>query len=341
MAAEHAPSAARLCLFYGDDLPELGDQVRSLAASLTGDPTMLEMNTNRLSGRDASLDALKASAYAMPFLTERRLVIAVDPQEGFKTKEGRAQWGSFLDHLPETTLLAVVIHDEYGGKRDGWKVMNKNGKFLLEWAEKAGPQAFVKPCPLPQPYEMPKWIQDQTRKMGGRCEPQAAATLATFIGADTGAARQEIAKLLAYVNYARPIEAEDVQEVVSAGSQANVFEMVDAIGMGSTTRALRHLDGLLQDQDPYSLFGMIVRQFRLLLLAREQLAAARLDSYGLAERLSVNRFVAEKLLSQAPRYSLTKLEDIYHRLLNIDMMMKTGQADPVIALQTFIVSLNA
>jgi DNA polymerase-3 subunit delta len=117
--------------------------------------------------------------------------------------------------------------------------------------------------------------------------------------------------------------------------------MVDALGQGRTNVALRQLDGLLQNGDPYSLFGMVVRQFRLLLLTREQLAYGRLDAATLAKRLSINSFVAEKLLAQAPRYSLTKLETIYHGLLEVDMMMKTGQSEPVVALQTFIISLNA
>jgi DNA polymerase-3 subunit delta len=334
-------AAARVHLFYGDDQPEINDQTQALAAAVSADETLRSMNVNRLTGKEATLDALKGSAYAMPFLADRRVVLVVNPQETWRAKDTRSQWLGFLDGLPESTQLAVLVYDEYGGKRDGWKVMNHNGKFLLEWAAQAGASAAVHLCSLPQPYEMPKWIQEQTRKMGGRCEAQAAAALAGLIGADTGVARQEISKLLAYVNYARPIEAEDVQEIAAAGNQSNVFEMVDALGQGRTNVALRQLDGLLQNGDPYSLFGMVVRQFRLLLLTREQLAYGRLDAATLAKRLSINSFVAEKLLAQAPRYSLTKLETIYRGLLDVDMMMKTGQSEPVVALQTFIISLNA
>jgi DNA polymerase III delta subunit len=41
--------------------------------------------------------------------------------------------------------------------------------------------------------------------------------------------------------------------------------MVDAIGSGGTQEALRMLHSLLDEQDSARMFGMIIRQFSLLL----------------------------------------------------------------------------
>jgi len=84
---------------------------------------------------------------------------------------------------------------------------------------------------------------------------------------------------------------------------------------------------------------MIVRQFRLLILTKEAVLEGVLSSPTLSRRLKVPDFVASKLLVQAQHYSLTDLESIYHRLFKIDKMIKTGQIDADIALQTFVAEL--
>lgn len=324
-------------LFYGDDSFSMEEELQSLPASMPGDPGIVEMNTTRLAGREASLEALKAAAYALPFLAEQRLVIANNPQEGLRAKEARAQWTAFLNNLPDTTRLVIAIVDTYESKARGWKVMDHTGAFLREWAEQNPAKARVNVCRALAAYQMTAWIQKRAKKLGGRFEAQAAAALAELTGPEPGIAGQEIAKLLAYVNYQRPVELEDVQEAAAAGGiQANVFDMADAIGLGKSGLALRQLNQLLENTDPQNLFGMIVRQFRLLILAREQLDRTRLDSRSLAAKISVHPMVAEKLLVQAQRYSLPKLETIYHRLGNMDKAIKTGQVDAVVALQTFI-----
>jgi DNA polymerase-3 subunit delta len=95
------------------------------------------------------------------------------------------------------------------------------------------------------------------------------------------------------------------------------------------------LHRLLEDQDAFALWGMIIRQFRLMLLAREVI-----DSHGMVpdvqEALRVHPFVAEKIYGQAKRFSLPALESIYHRLLLIDEAAKTGQAPLDFSLDIFI-----
>ncbi len=103
-------------------------------------------------------------------------------------------------------------------------------------------------------------------------------------------------------------------------------------------QALGLLHRLLEVQDPQSLFGMIVRQFRLLIQAREVLDDGRAGQ--MATELRVHPFVADKLSSQARRFDISQLEAIYHRLLLLDEEAKTGQASYDLAFDTFIAGLN-
>jgi DNA polymerase III delta subunit len=45
------------------------------------------------------------------------------------------------------------------------------------------------------------------------------------------------------------------------------------------------------------------------------------------------------MLFQAKGYSLSGLEEIYHRLLEMDRQMKTSQIDADVALQAFVAEL--
>ena len=90
---------------------------------------------------------------------------------------------------------------------------------------------------------------------------------------------------------------------------------------------------------PIPLFGMIIRQFRLLILARDVL-----DQNGrtaeIEKALKVHPFVAGKVEKQASLFNMSQLKEIFHRLLNTDEAMKTGQMEPKIAIEMFVSQLS-
>jgi len=150
---------------------------------------------------------------------------------------------------------------------------------------------------------------------------------------------QEIEKLLAYVNYQRPVELDDIEYLVAYAGETSVFEMVDAIGARNGREAQHLLHRLLEEDEPLRLYGMIIRQFRLLLLTRELLDAGYRES-EIASALKTPGFVVRKLIGQVRTFSLLQLEAIYHKLLEIDEAIKTGQTDGDVALDTLIAALS-
>jgi DNA polymerase-3 subunit delta len=214
-----------------------------------------------------------------------------------------------------------------------------NKHWLTKWSGKHGnlvkSQAFM----LPRPWEMTGWIVNETKSQGGEIEPAAAAKLAEMVGVDTRQAGQEIAKLLAYVNWERQVRVQDVEAVSIVTAQESVFDFVDALANGDSKSAQHLLHRLLENEDAFSLWGMVIRQFRLLLMAREVL-----DSRGskddVARALGVHPFVAEKTTGQARAFDLPVLEQIYHKLLEIDEGAKTGQFTLDLALDTLVMELT-
>jgi DNA polymerase-3 subunit delta len=210
--------------------------------------------------------------------------------------------------------------------------------WLVKWAEKNEKLIQTKTYMLPRLKEMTGWIVNETKKQAGQIEPRAAEMLKDMVGVDTRQAGMEIAKLLAYVNWARPINSQDVEAVCIVTSQQSVFDFVDALSNGNGKSAQHLLHRLLESEDLFALWGMVVRQFRLLIQAREILDG-RGNKDDVARALGVHPFVAEKTTQQAARFSIESLESIYRKLLRIDEGVKTSQITLDLALDTLVMEL--
>jgi DNA polymerase-3 subunit delta len=119
-----------------------------------------------------------------------------------------------------------------------------------------------------------------------------------------------------------------------------VFDFVDALSNGNGKSAQHLLHRLLESEEPFSVWGMIVRQFRYLIQAREILDA-RGNKDDMARAVQIHPFVAEKAMQQASRFSIESLESIYHKLLRIDEGVKTSQLTLELAMDTLVVELTA
>ncbi len=328
-------------ILRGDDSTKTGALINQFKAEL-GDAEMAGLNTNSLDGAQASLEDIRSAALSMPFLTERRLVIlqnALARYEGKKNEE-RKKFLELLDSLPQTTALVLVVEDKLVTKRDGsyWEKLSAR-HWLIKWAKGAGGRAWIKDCALPTSREMTGWVQRKVKELGGEFRADAAARLAEYVGTNTQRAVQEITKLLTYVNYAKPVTADDVALLTAQDQEGNIFDLVDAIGERNGCKALEALQILLETNDAMDLFGMIARQFRLLLEAREIIDEGG-DAGQVRNDLNLHPYVARKISTQASRFTMPKLEEIYRRLLKIDLDMKTGGMPGDVAFEVLIAELT-
>lgn len=319
---------ANVLFLYGNDEFAIARKIKDFESDFT-DPTTADMNTARLEARSMSEDDLNNAVNAMPFLAPRRLVILGNPSSKYNNPTTRKKFEEFLSNTPDTARL--IIHELVEPKE-----VEKH--WLMKWAGRNEKAIKTQGFMLPRPRDMPGWIINEAKNQEGRIEPGAAARLAEMVGVDTRQAGMEIAKLLAYVNWARPVSGSDVEAVCIVTSQQSVFDFVDALSVGNGKSAQHLLHRLLENEDPFSLWGMVVRQFRLLIQAREILDG-RGNKDDVARALGVHPYVAEKTTSQAARFSIDSLENIYRRLLQIDEEVKTGQFTLDLALDTLVMEL--
>ena len=321
-------SSPNVIFLYGNDEFAIARKLKEFESDFT-DPTTADMNTARLEARSMSEDELNNAVNAMPFLAPKRLVILGNPSARYNNPNIRKKFEELLSAAPDTAKL--VIHELIEPKE-------AERHWLIKWAVKNTTAIKTQAFMLPRQKDMAGWIVNETKNQGGKIEPGAAAKLAEMIGVDTREAGMEIAKLLAYVNWARPVTGSDVEAVCIVTSQQSVFDFVDALSVGNGKSAQHLLHRLLENEDPFSLWGMVVRQFRLLIQAREILDG-RGNKDDVARALGVHPYVAEKTTNQATRFSIESLESIYHKLLEIDERVKTSQVTLDLAMEMLVMEL--
>ena len=339
-----------LYIFHGEDEFSRSEAVAQLREKLAeADPAMAELNTTFLDGRQLTASELRHACDTIPFMADRRLVIVQGLlgrlTAGRRAKKGAksasdeepawkraylAELGDYLQNLPSKTRLVFV-------EARALQANNPILKLARTMGEKRG--FFVKAFPLPKDGELPMWIRRRTRDKGGQISHEAVTLLAALVGSDLRLLDQEIEKLLLYTN-GQQITANDVQALVSRAREASIFDLVDAIGLCQTDRALRLLHAMLDDLTaPLYLLSMIARQIRILLQISE------LQGQGLAEReiatqLKLHPFVAKKGLAQVRNFDREQLKTAHRRLVETDWSSKTGKMEDVLALDLLIVDLS-
>ena len=313
-----------ILFFYGTDEFAISRRISDIASQTDKDG----MNTSRFDARLASEEELNNAVNSMPFLSKERLVVLANPSQKYNSAETKKKFIKFLGEVPATTVL--VLHETVE-PRDVEK------HWLVKWAAKTG-SAKAEALMAPRARDMNVWIVNEMKKQGGKISSAAAAKLAELVGADTRQAAQEIAKVLTYVNWARPVDVQDVEAVCVFTAEVDIFELVDGIAVGDGRRSQSLLRKMLEDKNASEIFPMIIRQFRLLIQARE-IVEARGMVQDVQEALGVHPFVAGKVYQQAGRFTMRNLESIYRRLLKMDEAAKTGAMPLDLALEMFVVDL--
>jgi DNA polymerase-3 subunit delta len=306
-------------VFHGDDELAISESIAELKSRL-GEPSMIELNLTTLDGRSFSIEEFETAGKSLPFLAERRLAVLNHPLAYMQNDSNRKRILSFLEDLPEENAVVLAEYRPLLSAKE-----RRDGKthWLEEWGKKLGDRFYIREYRLSRGSQMTGWILKRAKKNGGEFEPQAAVLLASLLGDDVRLVDQEITKLLTYVNYDRPVEEADVRQLTSDLLEGGIFEFVDALGNRDRKEAVNEYHRLLSDQDAQRLFGMILRQFRLLLLTREMLDQ-NTGKKDITRRLKIHPFVGDKIAFQARQFSQSQLDQIYHRLLEIDSDQKFG-----------------
>jgi DNA polymerase-3 subunit delta len=315
-------------ILHGEDTLSRDETLDRLLSGL-GDPQIVSLNTLEFSGA-VSLPSLRQACEALPFLGQARIAIVRDL---FAAKLGKAYLQELYDYLPQLPESARLIFLE------AHTLPSNHTAVQLAKREANG---FVLDFPQLKDGKLANWIRQRVAEKGGAITPDALRMLAASGGDNLYVLDNELEKLVIYKSgplEAEPIEAEDVARLASGVAEASIFDLVDALGNRDPSRAaLLFQMKINEGVDPFYLFTMFVRQFRLLIQVKE-LSDAGKSPPVIASELRLHPYVAGKLAQQARGFSMAEMERIFHALLDTDIQVKTGEADLLTALSLLAASV--
>lgn len=330
-----------LHVFFGEDDFSLHQALEDVKKSI-GDATALMSNTNVFEGKTVSPEHLRAACESMPFLSEKRLVIAEGLLDKFESRKegGRKKFAKKPDKVEEHAAFAAAMQNLPPFTElvvTGGKLSDRNP--LLQELLKI---TKVKTFPLLKGKDINAWIENRvsSQAKGKHISPKATTLMARLIGSDLWTMANEVDKLILYTG-ARDIGEDDIKAVVSSAQEAGIFSMVDAIieqRVGPAQELLQQL--FRQGMAPVQILVMISRQVRIIYLVRQMRVAGkpRTEMMG---KLGLNSdFVLRKAWEQAERYSLARISEVYHLLLEADISIKTGKVEGELALDILIVEMG-
>ena len=318
-----------LYILFGADDFSLRGRLEELKKGW-GDEESLAINTTFFEATKLTPAQLLGACDSAPFLGKNRLVIVEGLLGCFERKEGAStrlksdEWQVLVDYaarIPPFTQLVLL-----DGK------IAKNNPLL----KKLAPNARVQEFPLPKGAKLQQWIQSRVAEYSVSISPQAVRLLTEIAGDNLWTLTNELEKLSLYAR-GRRIEEEDVKQLTSYTRESNVFAMVDAIVERRASAAMQTLHQLLADgMAPPYLLVMITRQLRLMVQAKE-LVDQRISISKMPEELGVApNYPIERLLRQAAGYSMPRLIEVYRKLLETDIGIKTGKWKGELALELLI-----
>jgi DNA polymerase-3 subunit delta len=353
-------------LLYGEDEFSIAEEVQRLrAAAFEGAPAGYGgMNIVMLEAERAAFAELVQACEPAPFLAPRRVVVLQGLVERcVREPEFLDAFTALVARLPESTWLIVTYIGATGAPARSIASGHGRSQARRAAARRGDPKAILEalgtlPGVQSRQFRPPEreallaWISARARARGLWLAPPAVVRLADYVGSDLRALAQEIDKLAAYARgTTRPVQAQEVEQLVPHAREADIFHLIDAVAAGKAREALIELRTLLsRGEAPGYLLAMLSRQTRLMLQAQELLspggrgAPSRRTSPDQVQlvqsRLDLSKFVAEKTAKQALRYPPDQLAEMHRLILRTDLQIKSSDMDPAVALELLVADLT-
>jgi len=268
---------------------------------------------------------------AQGLFSSKRLVIVKNSMLSGSAEKQK----DILDFLKSNSALekdndSVVVFFENGSPK-------KNGalfKFIVAHSKK---QEFV-------PYNgahLSNWALAYAKKISTEISfsRNALNLLLASAGNDLYILSNEITKLINYKNDGI-ITEDDVALLVKSKVDSTMFETIEALCNGNKNRALALLhEQIAKGEDTFYILSMYTYQIRTLLKIGDFYWQGMTSAPEIAKASKLHPYVVQKTLSQVRNISEEKAKQMLRDLAEIDLSAKTGKIDPILALDSFIISL--
>ncbi len=309
-------------LFEGDEEHMKQAALESLQKKLLPEG-MEELNRTLLDAPDT--DQIIAAAETLPFMAERRLIIVRNHPALTGRSEADDRLVEYLSSVPSFSVLLFYCTQKPDGRKKLYSAVKKlNGIVVFS--------------PL-RDRELTAFVTSAFRELGKECDERTADFLIFTCGSDTGLLLTEIAKVASHAGDAPSIHPDSVRAVATPSAECTVFQMVDAVVSGQSSRAfLLMRSQLLAGADRMYMLSMLLRQFRLLqhvkIMQYEKRSSAEIRS-----ALGVPAFAVDQYLRQAAGWSNGQVKKAVNICFDTEYGIKSGSLSQNGALEAVMLKI--
>ena len=304
--AADAGQVGALTLLHGPEPFLLDDAVARLTRALFPGQTELSLAREILDARAAGAEAIVQAALTLPWLGDRRLVVARGA-DGLTAKSGETLTAYAKAPNPSTVLVLVA-----DSLLDG-----------SHWLLRALPAAAVVPAPALAGRALATWLR--AHAVGYELREDAATLLVELSGDDLTRLVGEVEKAaLAGGPENRRVTVAEIRAVVGEHRLRHVFDLTRALSARDTAAALALLESLLNaGEEPLAVLGMLAREARATWQAADALRAGRAPE-EIARSLRRPPAAATALLERARSVSVAAAARQLARCWEVERRLKLG-----------------
>ena len=178
-----------------------------------------------------------------------------------------------------------------------------------------------------------KWIKKNIESYEKKIDQNALYALEQTVGLNLRELASTIQTLLTYIGNNESITQKDVENLCSRGT-SSAFKLTEAMQKNDTKAIIQSIAALLDaGEDPIKLFGLITANIRL--FTQILLADAEDQSQAnMAKSLGKNPYYLKRLIPTIKKHhTLPQCKNLYKKLAETDLAIKTGKIKPNLALQ--------
>ena len=307
-------------LLYGDE-PYLKKQYEDkLIKAVVSDDTM---NYSYFDKESVSVKEIMSIGDTLPFFAEKRLIVVEN--SGF-FKSSNDELAIYIKNMPDY-LIIIFVEEQIDKRNKLYKSVSETG--------------YVSEMNAQPVSVLTKWIKGLFYAENKEITGDAVTCLLDRTGASMNLIKQEIEKLVTYVDNRPVIEKQDVEAVCSTQTVSRIFEMISAIGEKNQQKALKlYYDLLTLKEKPMSILFLIVRQFNGILQVAQGLSQGKNNS-SLAKEIGIQPFLVGRYGSCARKFTPEILYSALKDCAQVEEDVKSGKLIDRIAVEMIIIKYSS
>lgn len=293
--------------------------------SKADDINITSYDCSEVNVENAVMDALMPA-----FLGGNKVVLITSPvfleSEKLGSNHNLKRLMEYVDNPMDTTYFII--------NASGMKVNEKLEitKYLMKKAKVVNTNGISE-------VEFSGWLERECAIQNIEIEKSAIALMYKSFGSNLEQAKNEIDKIIAYIDFKGKITESIMKELISKGNNNVIYELINAIFSGDKQKAINiYLDLTKYEKDVSVFINMITKSFKDSLLVKTMVTKG-MDQNLIAAKMRVSTNRAYYMIQDSKKFTIEVLEKHINNLAELDYKIKSGNIDKKIGFEQFLLGI--